>query len=155
MKICYKWDDVIEDVIQVGLTYAWQFVGTHYVWGGKELKRDRGFDCSGYVQEYLEALGVVKRGVNNNMNAQQLYNRLSSHNSITVKVCNPGDLVFFGQSVMTITHVGIAIGSSHMIEAGGGSHNALTTGMVRISPIRQDQIAALSIAELLQKKVRI
>jgi cell wall-associated NlpC family hydrolase len=155
MKICYSWDSDVKEVIQVALTYMWQFIGTPYVWGGKELKRDRGFDCSGYVQEYLEALGVVKSGVNNDMNAQQLYNRLSTYCSITVKVCSPGDIIFFGQSLTTITHIGIAIGSKHMIEAGGGSHNMLTTGMVRIRPIRKDQVSALQIAELLEKKIKI
>lgn len=155
MKTCYRWADETKDVIQVGLTYAWQFIGTSYVWGGKELKRDRGYDCSGYVQEYLEALGIVKSGLNNVMNAQQLYSRLMSHCSISVKVCNPGDLIFFGKNTSDIDHVGIAIGFSHMLEAGGGSDKLLVSGMVRVRPIRKDHVAVLQIAELLEKQVRI
>lgn len=155
MKICYKWVDDTKDVIQVGLTYAWQFVGVHYVWGGKELKRDRGYDCSGYVQEYLEALGIVRRGVNNVMNAQQMYHRLEGFCGISVQVASPGDLIFFGKDKMNIDHVGIAVGSSHMLEAGGGSDKLLTTGMVRLSPIRKDYVGVLSISELLEKKVKI
>lgn len=155
MKICYRWVDETKDVIQVGLTYMWQFIGTPYIWGGKELKRDRGYDCSGYVQEYLEAMGIIKRGVMNDLNAQQIYSRLMSHCSISVKVCNPGDIVFFGNSTSDINHVGIAIGSSHMLEAGGGSDKMPLTGMVRMSPIRKDHVAVLQIAELLEKNVRI
>jgi cell wall-associated NlpC family hydrolase len=155
MKICYKWHEDIEDVVKVGLTYAWQFVSTPYVWGGKELKRDRGFDCSGFTQEYLEALGIIKSGVTNDLNSQQQYARLSGFCSLSVKVCNYGDLLFFGKSTNEITHVAIAIGSSHMLEAGGGSHNMLTTGMVRMRPIRRDYVGVLSIRELLQKQVRI
>lgn len=155
MKTCYKWADETKEVIQVGLTYAWQFIGTPYVWGGKELKRDRGYDCSGYVQEYLEALGIVKSGINNVMNSQQLYSRLMSHCTISVKVCNPGDLIFFGKNTSDIDHVGIAIGSSHMLEAGGGSDKLLVSGMVRVRPIRKDYVAVLQIAELLEKNVRI
>ena len=31
------------------LVYADQYVGLPYVWGGKDLYRDGGFDCSGFV----------------------------------------------------------------------------------------------------------
>ncbi|MGH3760202.1 NlpC/P60 family protein [Actinophytocola sp.] len=41
----------------------------------------------------------------------------------------PGDLVFFGTSPNTITHVGIAISSTHMINA------PYTGAVIRIDPI--------------------
>ena len=155
MRICSNVHDDPKETLELMLTYAWQFIGTVYVWGGKELKADRGYDCSGYVQECLEAAGVVRSGVNNAMSSLQLYHRLSTHSVRRTVLPKPGDLLFFGRDLNSINHIAIALSTTHMIEAGGGSDKQMTTGMVRVRPIRADLIATLNTLELLEKKVRL
>lgn len=141
------------------LKYAWTFMGTPYVWGGKELSRDSGLDCSGFVQECLEAIGVVNRGMNNVMSAQMLFDRLFPHTNHQI-VPQSGDLLFFGNSTSQITHIAIADtvgdnGQVWMIEAGGGASSTTRQGMVRISPLRKDIVAILALKPIIDKNVRL
>jgi cell wall-associated NlpC family hydrolase len=148
MKICFN--DRAEAMVGYGL----QFIGTYYVWGGKELKKDKGYDCSGFVQELLESIGIVSSGINNAMSAQGLYDKLHSH--VTgQKVAGFGDLLFFGKSLTGINHVAIALSDKLMLEAGGGSDTLSASGMVRMRPIRKDCVVILPIHELIDQGVRI
>lgn len=47
-----------EDRRSLALTYAWKWVGTFYSWGGDD---PAGFDCSGFVCEVLQSVGVLGR----------------------------------------------------------------------------------------------
>ncbi len=85
----------------VALDWALAQVGTPYVWGGETP--GVGFDCSGLVQAAYQAAGTQLPRV-----AQEQYDA-------TTKLppgdpLQPGDLVFFGQSTIDITHVGIYAG---------------------------------------------
>jgi len=130
------------------ISYAKTMIGTSYRWGGNG---GEAFDCSGFVQEVLACEGLDKKG---DQTAQEIYNHFLQ------KGLGSGiqrrSLLFFGESTEKITHVAIAIGSSQMIEAGGGGRNikthedAIKAGaMVRIRPItsRLDLIAAVKIPE--------
>ena len=116
--------------------YAMSFIGLPYIWGGDDAIK--GFDCSGLVQEILSSIGVDPRG---DQTAQGLYNYFRDHgvhNSTGL-----GALCFYGVSHSRIVHVGFALDSLRMIEAGGGGSKTTSVSKaekdnayVRIRPIR-------------------
>lgn len=148
MKICFN------DRAEAMIGYGFQFIGTVYVWGGKELKKDAGYDCSGFVQELLESIGIVSSGINNAMSAQQLFDKLHSHVQ-GQKVAGAGDILFFGKDLKSLNHIAIALSDRLMLEAGGGSDTLKQSGMVRMRPIRKDCVAILPINELIDKGVKL
>jgi cell wall-associated NlpC family hydrolase len=85
----------------VALDWALAQVGTPYIWGGETS--GVGFDCSGLVQAAYRAAGVSLPRV-----AQDQYDAgplLPAGSPL-----QPGDLVFFGQGLTAIDHVGIYVG---------------------------------------------
>ena len=84
------------------VTYAKQFLGCKYVYGGTTPK---GFDCSGFTQYVYKHFGV-----NLNRTAAAQYS-----NGKSVTNLQAGDLVMFGKS--GINHVGIYIGGNSFIHA--------------------------------------
>jgi hypothetical protein len=122
-----------------------RFIGMPYYWGGEG---PLGFDCSGLMVEILRMVGIIARKAD--YNAQGLY-KLTRHNS--VQTANPGDFVFFGQSVSTITHVGMVVdvlnnGTVLVLEATGGRSGIDTVeeahaadALVTIRPLRGDLVA--------------
>lgn len=131
--------------MQYLIQYALSFVGQPYRWGGDDAID--GFDCSGLVQEILASVGLDPKG---DQTAQNLYNELEKNS--THGVMEAGALVFFGESVTKITHVGFCIDQWRMIEAGGGGSRTLSradaaaqNAFVRIRPVanRKDLVAAI------------
>ena len=95
------------------VSYAKQFIGTPYVYGGTSLTS--GVDCSGFVYSVYKNFGISL----NRSSRDQIKNGPSVAKSDLVA----GDLVFFntgGNS--TISHVGIYIGNGQYIHStdGGG-----------------------------------
>jgi cell wall-associated NlpC family hydrolase len=102
------------------INYAHGQLGLPYVWGGNgaeltELPSGQtqvrgGFDCSGLTKAAYAAAGMeIPR------TAQMQYNagpRVPPGQPLL-----PGDLVFFGASPSVVTHVGIAISATEMINA--------------------------------------
>jgi cell wall-associated NlpC family hydrolase len=82
-------------------------LGVPYVWAG--ATPGQGFDCSGLT---MWAWG--RAGVGLPHSAQGQYN-MSSH--ISESQLQPGDLVFFGSSAGSISHVGMYVGGGTMIHA--------------------------------------
>lgn len=94
------------------LLYAMSFVGTPGVWGGNNPMQ--GFDCSGFAQWILKSAGIKPPGDNS---AQMLYDYFEKNGSYnTLKA---GSLIFFGESALKITHVGIAVSPYQFLEAAG------------------------------------
>lgn len=100
------------------LVYADQYVGLPYVWGGKDLYRDGGFDCSGFVNwVYNHVCGM---NINSDYtNAASLYEKYCSR--VSEKDARPGDIVFWKGTYGNldyISHVGIYCGNGVAIDAG-------------------------------------
>lgn len=93
-------------------TYAQNFLGVPYVWGGSSSK---GFDCSGLTQYVYKQYGYSL----NRTAASQL----SNGTSVKYADLQPGDLVFFANTYASneaATHVGIYIGDGNFVHAANG-----------------------------------
>lgn len=92
------------------ISYAAQFLGNRYVWGGTSLTR--GADCSGFVQSVFRHAGYSL----NRTAAEQAYNG----KAVSLNKLKPGDLVFFHtdkRNPKRISHVAIYIGNGKVIHS--------------------------------------
>lgn len=92
-------------------SYALNFVGNPYVWGGTSLTK--GADCSGFVQSIYKQFGYTLP-------------RTSKEQSKSAGYCNvtpdldhllPGDLIFYTNSKGVVDHVGLYIGDGKIVHA--------------------------------------
>lgn len=97
-------------------SYALQFVGNKYVYGGSSLTN--GTDCSGFTMAVYAAFGV---SLPHNDVAQEAYGREVSYSE-----AQPGDLIFYGG------HVGIYIGGGSIVHASNSA--PYPQGGIKISP---------------------
>jgi cell wall-associated NlpC family hydrolase len=113
------------DVAVRAIAFAYDRLGTPYLWGGTGTAADNGeFDCSGLTQAAYGSVGVSIPRVA----ADQWY--AGPH--VPRDQLKPGDLVFFAYNVSdpsTIHHVGIYVGGGAMIDA---PH---TGAVIRFDPI--------------------
>lgn len=101
------------------VSYAKQFMGTPYVWGGTNL--NRGVDCSGFVYSVYKNFGITL----NRTSASMASNGVVVSKSQLI----PGDLVFFDTTGVNnggISHVGIYIGNGQYIHASSGKEYCVT-----------------------------
>jgi cell wall-associated NlpC family hydrolase len=101
------------DVAVRAIAFAYDRLGTPYLWGGTGTAADNGeFDCSGLTQAAYASVGVnIPR-----VAADQWY--AGPH--VPRDQLKPGDLVFFATDVndpSTIHHVGIYVGGGAMIDS--------------------------------------
>ena len=90
---------------------ARRFLGTPYLWGGMTV---RGIDCSGFVQTVYRVHGyTIPRDADQQFDALPI--------AVERDALRPGDLLFFGQSLSAITHVGLYLGDGRMIHASGAT----------------------------------
>lgn len=96
----------LSDLGQQIVSYAKQFIGVPYQWGGESTT---GFDCSGLVQSVFTHFGIsLPRTA-----AQQA----SVGQVISKSTLQPGDLVFFDTDGSEFSHVGIYVGNDEFISA--------------------------------------
>lgn len=101
-----KYGQGVSDVRVAVVSYATQFVGNPYVWGGTSLTR--GADCSGFTMSIMANYGVY---LPHSSKAQaNCGTRISSSEA------QPGDLFFYG-SGKSINHVAIYIGNGQIVHA--------------------------------------
>jgi cell wall-associated NlpC family hydrolase len=108
---------------KTAVAYALAQLGTPYLWGGEGRG---GFDCSGLVQAAYASAGIPLPRV-----AQAQYDATAA-NAVPVDHVQPGDLVFFGASLASITHVGIVVTPREMVDA---PHSG---AVVRLEPYQWD-----------------
>lgn len=125
-------------------SYANVLFGIPYIWGGNNPLA--GFDCSGLVCELLRSVGIVKA----DQSAQSLYDILKKEG--TKDEYGLGAVAFFGKSEKKITHVGLLLTDTLMIEAGGGNASVTTkdqaaraNAFVRLRPLssREDLVSVI------------
>ena len=96
----------VSDVRVSLVSYATQFVGNPYVWGGTSLTR--GADCSGFVMSVFANYGI---SLPHSSRAQA-----NCGTKISASDAQPGDLFFYGNG-RGINHVGIYIGNGQVVHA--------------------------------------
>ena len=98
-------------------TYAVQFVGNPYVWGGTSLTN--GADCSGFVYRIYNNFGIEMPRVGHS----------SLGKWVSFSELQPGDIVFYSDTGYEITHEGIYIGNGKIV------HASTPSGGIKISPV--------------------
>lgn len=88
------------------VTFALQYVGNRYVWGGTSLTK--GVDCSGFTMQVYRQFGY---SLPHYSGAQAKCGK-----SIKLSEAKPGDLVFYGRG-KTIGHVAIYMGNGQIVHA--------------------------------------
>lgn len=96
-------------------SYILHFLGLPYIWGGDDPIQ--GFDCSGFVQEFLLSFGAHP-DPKKDLTAQGLYNELVKTGMSSIKEF--GAIAFYGKSYSEITHVAVLLDSKSIFEFGGG-----------------------------------
>ena len=130
-------DQMHDKHLDVAIDYAKSMLGVPYVWGGNHPHS--GLDCSGFVQEYLSALGLDPKG---DQSSQMQFDHFMDHGT-PLEHPQRGCLAFFGKNEDRISHVAICLNGMQMIEAGGAGRlsnsleaSKLYGGCVRIRPIK-------------------
>lgn len=133
---------------QAVLNYVYSFLGTPYRWGGDDPMT--GIDCSGLTLEVLKSAGLYKGAFDTT--AQGLYSDLKSKGAEVTKSPDELCLAFYGKSEKEISHVGVCVSKTHIIEAGGGGSKVVdrqsaadANAYVRVRPIdyRSDIVCVL------------
>ena len=93
------------------ISYAKQFMGIRYKWGGTTTK---GFDCSGFTQYVMKHFGASTPRTSKEQS--------KSGTAVSKSELRTGDLVFFAKSATnrTVNHVGIYIGGGDFIHSSSG-----------------------------------
>lgn len=134
---------------EAAIEHGLRFVGKPYYWGGQG---PMGLDCSGLMVEITRATGLIGR--KNDYKASQLY--ILFHSKLVPRpTAGPGMMVFFGEDIEHITHVGMVVEvlvdqTVLVLEAAGGGSGVDTEeeaqardAMVTIRPMRSDLVAVV------------
>lgn len=122
----YKYGMDVSDVRVDLCEYALQFVGNPYVWGGTSLTK--GADCSGFVLSVYKNYGFKLPH----------YSRSQSNcgTEISYKDALPGDLLFYGNSKSTISHVAIYIGDGKIVHANDEKTGIIVSNAYYRTPVK-------------------
>lgn len=117
-----------------------------YVWGGEDP--NYGLDCSGFIQE---AYKILNLDPTMDQTAQGYYEHFCRKSSVVsfVEGADLGDLVFFGNNISHITHVGLALGQGYLMEAAGGGRSTTTPEAAKV------QNAKIKIGDINRRKDRV
>lgn len=106
------------------VSYACQFVGNPYVWGGTSLTN--GADCSGFTMSIFAKYGVY---LPHSSAAQSGMGR-----AVSAGEAQPGDLFFYG-SGSHVSHVAIYIGNGQIVHASSARTGIKISNAYYRSPI--------------------
>ncbi len=89
------------------ISFALQFVGNRYRYGGTSLTN--GTDCSGFTYSVYRNFGYDMK--------RTAYQQLCDTKSVKKKNLKPGDLIFYGRSKGSCSHVALYIGNKKVVHA--------------------------------------
>ena len=92
-------------------SYALNFVGTPYVWGGTSLTK--GADCSGFVQSIYKQFGYTLPRVSRDQAKSAGYCSVTPNEEHLL----PGDLIFYANRSGVVDHVALYIGDGKIVHA--------------------------------------
>ena len=115
----------VSDVRVDLVSYACQFVGNPYVWGGTSLTR--GADCSGFVMSVFANYGVSL--------PHSSGSQAGCGTSISASEAQPGDLFFYGNG-SRINHVAIYIGNGQVVHASSPRTGIKISGAYYRNPVK-------------------
>lgn len=122
-----------EEKRKLVIDLSFRFIGLPYIWGGDDPVK--GFDCSGFIIELLQSVGVV--GSKEDLTADGLMRRFPKAIGSPI----PGALVFWGSRSRAV-HVEMCLNDELSIGArGGGSETvdldsaANQNAYIKIRPI--------------------
>ena len=119
-----RYGNGVSDVRVDLISYATQFVGNPYVWGGTSLTN--GADCSGFTLSIFAKYGVY---LPHSSKAQA-----NCGTRISASEAKPGDLFFYG-SGSSISHVAIYIGNGQIVHASSKKTGTKISNAFYRSPI--------------------
>ena len=115
----------VSDVRVSLVSYATQFVGNPYVWGGTSLTR--GADCSGFVMSVFANYGI---SLPHSSRVQA-----NCGTKISASDAQPGDLFFYGNG-SSINHVAIYIGGGSVVHASSPKSGIKISGAYYRTPVK-------------------
>jgi len=104
-------------------TYALQFVGNPYVYGGNSLTN--GTDCSGFVKLIYAEFGY-------SLERRASLQYANNGTKISVEELRPGDLVFYGSG--EVEHVAMYIGDGRIVHASTSRTGIITANLYYRTP---------------------
>lgn len=120
-----KYGQGVSDTRVSLVSYATQFVGNPYVWGGTSLTR--GADCSGFVMSVFAKYGIY---LPHSSRAQA-----NCGTKVNASEAQPGDLFFYGAG-KGINHVGIYIGGGQIVHASSPSTGIKISNAFYRNPVK-------------------
>lgn len=111
----------MQDLGEQVVSFACQFIGNPYVWGGTSLTN--GADCSGFVQSVFANFGISL--------PRTSYEQRSAGTGVSYEEALPGDIICYDG------HVGIYIGDGQIVNAQSPSQG------IGISPATYTNILAV------------
>lgn len=115
----------VSDVRVSLVSYATQFVGNPYVWGGTSLTR--GADCSGFVMSVFANYGISL--------PHSSRTQANCGTKISASDAQPGDLFFYGNG-SSINHVAIYIGGGSVVHASSPKSGIKISGAYYRTPVK-------------------
>lgn len=124
-----------------------RFLNIPYRWGGDDPMK--GYDCSGFVQDALAAIGMDPAG---DQTAQALHDYFDKLHRPGLSA-STGSLSFYGKDFNSIIHIAIHLDGQTVIEAGGGGSRtnsaedaANQNAFIRLRPYkyRKDYLTTLT-----------
>ena len=112
-------------------SYACQFVGNPYVWGGSSLTS--GADCSGFTMAVFAHFGISL--------PHYAASQYSCGTPVSISNLAVGDLVFFSSSGGSIDHVGIYVGGGSIVHAANASKGICYGSLSYSTPVAACRVA--------------
>jgi SH3-like domain-containing protein len=125
--------DVPALTVDETIKLARRFLGITYTWGGVS---SYGYDCSGFMQMLIRQRGII---MPRDASLQASWSRMAA---VERKDLQPGDLLFFGESPLKITHTGMYIGGGDFIHDTTNTHPMVQISRLEDMPWTKLLVAA-------------